>query len=119
MKVVDEGNILRVRDSFSATPGSRKPHEGEFSGEEFRISVLLPAVVSAINSKTPLVVDLDGTAGYGTSFLEEAFGGLIRDDRIDYNSLKKILSIKSDEESYLKEDIQSYLKDAYEAQLST
>ena len=36
-----------------------------------------------------LIVDLDGTAGLGTSFLEESFGGLIRRDHINYNILKQ------------------------------
>ena len=26
-----------------------------------------------------IIINLDGTAGYATSFLEEAFGGLVRD----------------------------------------
>ena len=38
-----------------------------------------------------LIVDLDGTAGLGTSFLEESFGGLIRRDHINYNILKQTL----------------------------
>ena len=37
MKVANKvTQVLVVRDDFSPTPGARKPHEGEFSGEDFR-----------------------------------------------------------------------------------
>ena len=59
-----------------------------------------------------LFIDLDGTAGYGTSFLEEAFGGLIREDRFSYDVITSTVEYKSDEEEYLIEDTQAYLKEA-------
>ena len=114
MKVANKvTQVLVVRDDFSPTPGARKPHEGEFSGEDFRLKVLLPAVLSAIENRQVLIVDMDGTAGFGTSFLEEAFGGLIRINGINYHSLIEILKIKSDEEGLLSDDIYRYIEDAY------
>lgn len=103
---------LRVADDFSATPGSRYEREGEFSGEVFRRSVLLPQLRSAMASGQKLLIDLDGTAGYGTSFLEEAFGGLVRTDGISSEQLHATLEFKSLEEDYLIEDIWSYIDDA-------
>lgn len=103
-----------VARDFSRTPGPRYINEGDFSGQLFREQFLLPIVREAISSKSMLRVDLDGTAGYGTSFLEEAFGGLVRENHIPLNDLLPILDIKSDEEDYLVEDITGYLKDASE-----
>lgn len=57
---------------------------------------------------------LDGTAGLGTSFLEESFGGLIRRDHINYNILKQTLIIISDEDPDYKEEVDNYIEDAYE-----
>lgn len=103
---------LKVRDDFSRTPGPRLEIEGDFSGEEFRKIFLLPKLQQAIASDCKLVIDLDGTAGYGTSFLEEAFGGLIREDGINYNTIKSHIALISTEEEYLMEDIEQYLNDA-------
>lgn len=103
---------LIVAEHFSRTPGSRYEREGEFSGEVFRRQVLLPRVREALAAHERLIVDLDGTAGYGTSFLEEAFGGLVREDNISAPTLKAVLQFKSDEEDYLAEDIWSYIEQA-------
>jgi hypothetical protein len=103
---------LRVAEQFSSTPGSRYESEGDFSGEVFRRDVLLPRLRDAIASHRRLLIDLDGTAGYGTSFLEEAFGGLVRENHVSAAQLRAVLDLKSDEEDYLVEDIWAYIDDA-------
>jgi hypothetical protein len=103
---------LRVWEEFSSTPGPRYPNEGKFCGQDFREKVLLPALQAAINNNYTLVVDLDQTAGYGTSFLEESFGGLIRNNQLKIDDINKHLRIKSDDEPELKDEIDKYLKDA-------
>ena len=67
--------IVRVLD-FTEFPGPRHETIGKFSGERFREEVLLETIRE--HGISQMAVDLDGTAGYGSSFLEEAFGGLIR-----------------------------------------
>lgn len=69
---------IRVRD-FAQSPGGRFADQGPSSGEDFRETVLVPALRGAIASGEALIVELDGTSGYGSSFLEEAFGGLVRE----------------------------------------
>ena len=65
---------------FSITPGSRYKEEGKkaHSGEEFREECLEPKFYEAEKNDVNLIVNLDGTIGYGTSWLEEVFGGLAR-----------------------------------------
>lgn len=104
--------ILVVLTDFSPTPGPRKIVEGKFSGEEFRQSYLEPKLKEAIEKQTKLFIDLDGTAGYGTSFLEESFGGLIRVNKYSYEEILSHIELKSEEESYLIDDIMWYLEDA-------
>jgi len=106
--------ILKISKEFSRTPGPRYLREGDFSGELFRNSLLVPAISQAIKDNYILKIDLDGTAGYGTSFLEESFGGLIRENHLDYNAILKHVEFISQEESYLTEDILEYLGDANE-----
>ena len=111
MKVVNRLS-LAVETDFSPNPGPRYKDEGDFSGEIFRYSVLEPKLKQAIDENTQLFIDLDGTAGYGTSFLEEAFGGLIRVNGYEYQTILDHIDLKSEEEEYLIEDIEEYLKDA-------
>jgi len=103
--------VIRVKD-FSITPGSRYIDEGDFSGEEYREKVLEPIFEKALKSKIKITIDLDGTIGYGTSWLEEVFGGLAR--KYGVGKVMELLDFKSDEEPYLIHDIKEYIKNAME-----
>ncbi|WKW47294.1 DUF4325 domain-containing protein [Myroides sp. JBRI-B21084] len=102
--------IIRVR-KFSITPGSRYKDEGPHSGEEFREKFLEVEFKKALAKKVKLIVDLDGTIGYGTSWLEEVFGGLVRSG-FKASDVEKYLDFISNEEPYLIEDIQEYIANA-------
>lgn len=103
---------ISIANDFSVTPGPRLKKEGSFSGEAFRESILVPRINEALHSNEKLEINLDGTAGYGTSFLEEAFGGLIRKGHFLYSSISNLIIIITDEEPYLKEDITHYMSHA-------
>ncbi len=105
---------IKILTDFSYTPGPRYIREGKDSGEEFRNTLLLIAIKKAIEDDEILTVDLDGTAGYGRSFFEESFGGLIRIEGLDYKSIDSHLNIISDEEPEWKTKIAAYLKKAYD-----
>jgi|SRR5436853_3076047 len=99
-----------VAKDFSETPGPRAMGE-DFSGEKFKENVLRPGFLRAItDDNTILFVDLDGTEGYATSFLEAAFGGLARE--FGSQKVRDHLRLKSDEEPYLVEEILRYIDDA-------
>lgn len=103
---------IKISKDFSPSPGPRYIDEGDYSGELFRKDYLSPIVIKAIENNQSLVVDLDGTAGYGTSFLEESFGGLIREEKLDFETLKRLIQFISNEEPYLIDDIIEYMNDA-------
>lgn len=65
---------ISIAKEFSVYPGGRTEEDGPHSGKEFREKFLLPI----FNTNEPVIIDFDGTRGYGSSFLEEAFGGLVR-----------------------------------------
>ena len=100
---------INIAREYSKTPGGRYIKEGKYSGEDFRERFLKPRYLEAQESDDILIVNLDGGYGYGSSFLEEAFGGLIR-------SLKNVdlerIRIVSEEEPQLSEDIKKYMSDA-------
>lgn len=101
---------ISIARDYSKTPGGRFKKEGSFSGEDFRESVLLPAYKMAKEKDEILEVNLDGGYGYGSSFLEEAFGGLVR--QIRSNDVIKRIIIISNEEPRLLDDIKEYMEDA-------
>jgi hypothetical protein len=103
---------LKISSEFARAPGPRHISEGKHSGELFRKKHLLPQLEKALESNVLLEVDLDGTAGYGTSFLEESFGGLIREDGYSYKDLKQTMRFKSIEEPALLDEIDEYMQDA-------
>ena len=104
--------LLKVSTEFSDIPGPRYIREGLYSGEEFREKILLPRLKDIINTEDILEIDLDGTQGYGTSFLEEAFGGLIRENHLSLSDISSHIKFVSEEEPYLVDDIMEYLRDA-------
>lgn len=60
---------------FTRMPGGRYREGGHKSGEEFREDYLSPA----LREHGKIVVDLDRVRGIPPSFVEEAFGGLVRE----------------------------------------
>lgn len=104
--------LLVVAKEFSSTPGFRTKEEGPFPAVDFRDNLLYPRLKDAIENNDILMVDLDGSAGYGTSFLEEAFGGLIRECKLSYQDIKAHLQLKSDDDPSYIDEINGYLYDA-------
>lgn len=109
--------LIDLAKQFSAYPSGRVPADGSFYGEKFREEFLVPALdeikdlgeVSAV-----LTVDIDGVRSFGSSFLEEAFGGLIRNTKHDPAWAARVLKIKCTQD-HLKmyhDSIEVYVQDA-------
>ena len=89
---------LSVARQFTEFPGGRSRRISEFSGEQFREEFLEPAVKSG----EEVIVELDGVVGYGSSFLEEVFGGIVRAMKwLNRDQVNKHLKIISSRESWL------------------
>lgn len=114
---------ITVAKDFTRLPGVRTPGEGDNSGEVFLRDHLYPKFVEATKAGVMLIVNLDGTAGYATSFLEAAFGGLIRGDETfgipptDIAQVRKTLQIVSSDK-YLQEEITEYMLEASENEMA-
>lgn len=65
---------IQIGRDYSNAPAGRYRSDGPYSGERFRDDILLPSMAQ----EDVVEVDLSGVAGYGSSFLEEVFGGLVR-----------------------------------------
>lgn len=98
---------INIAKDFSRYPSGRFKINGSTSGEEFREVFLEPEIQQGHS----IVVELDGTIGYGSSFLEEAFGGLVRKLRIPGVNLLKLITLESQDKSLISE-IEDYIKQA-------
>lgn len=107
--------IIKIAEVYTDTPGARYESQGPFSGERFRDEILYPKFIDWLDSGDTLTVDLDGGYGYGSSFLEETFGGLVRKLRREQNGnyikVKDIKIISNDNRKWI-DKIPGYIKDA-------
>ena len=106
--------ILNIPKDFSRSPGARYPSEGDDSGQEFREKLLSPKVKEAIDAGVQLKVILDVSAGYSTSFIEESFGGLVREGKYTLEQLRNTLILVSEEDPSYIDDIQRYMQNAWD-----
>lgn len=104
--------IMKVAKDFTESPGTRYAKDGKFSGEEFREKLLKPKYKEALKAKEKLIVNLDGGYGYPTSFLEEAFGGLVREKVDSKDNLLSNIQIISEDDPALVNEIRDYIKKA-------
>lgn len=75
---------INVVKDFNKKPYGRYPEDGDGCGVNFRRQKLVPA----LKSHDQVHVTLDGYNRYGRSFLDEAFGGLIREEGFTLEELK-------------------------------
>lgn len=64
---------INIAKQFTMTPGARLYSDGEKSGQEFFDLLLRNSFLEAVAQNVKLKVILDGTEGYPSSFLNEAF----------------------------------------------
>lgn len=89
--------LINVIKDFSPTPYGRYnddcPECHLTSGQAFRENKL----AKALKENDKVIVDLTGRNRYGRSFLDEAFGGLIRKEGFTKADLEKKLVCKHDD----------------------
>lgn len=104
-------HVVDMKD-FSKAPFGRYSGDGTVNGEAFRRKHLTKYFLNPTVDK--VVVKLDSvTPGYeyGSSFLEEAFGGLVRVDHLRSRDVLRKLEVQTVNTDYIME-IKSYIVDA-------
>ena len=81
---------------FSQRPGPRYISQGKDSGEKFFNECLRPWFFDALEKGARLKVVLDGTDGYLSSFIDEAFGRLVYE--FGAQKVKDTLIVESSQE---------------------
>lgn len=81
--------VISVVKDFGDKPyGRYMDSNNKLSGERFRKEVLAPA----LREHLYVHVELDGYNRYGRSFLDEAFGGLIREEGFTWEDINQRLT---------------------------
>ncbi len=106
---------INIVKEYTDKPGARYESQGSNSGEKFRDTILYPRFLEALEKNESLIVNLDGGYGYGSSFLEESFGGLVRrlkkENNNNYTKVLEIVIISNDNKTWL-EKIKGYITEA-------
>lgn len=110
MLVAEMAKMVRidVANDFSPKPFGRYPVHGRFNGQRFRVDFLESPL---LNGDT-LFVDIDGVAALSSSFLDEAFAGLVRQGIVPAEQFFTRVTIKSDRDPSYIDDIRLYVSEA-------
>ncbi|MCJ2086949.1 STAS-like domain-containing protein [Methylobacterium sp. E-005] len=88
------GATISIARNFSRYPSGRFRSDGPHNGQKFREEVLAPAMREVLRKSGKVTIILDDVAGLPASFLEEAFGGLVRSG-FDKNEILSHLNIET------------------------
>lgn len=101
---------INIARDYSDFPAGRYKEDDHHSGDKFRDEFLIPN----LEKKKKVIIDFNGVYACLPSFLEEAFGGLIRKG-IPKDVIDKYLSFADTDEQKYKDYIsviKRYIKDA-------
>ena len=102
----NDSYIISICSDFSKFPGGRYDSDGPNNAQRFKREVLLPA----LDQYEFIEIDFEGIAGVGSSFLEETFGGLIRDNGFSADEIYRRIKFKTRQGRI--DEIKSYIDDA-------
>ena len=98
---------INIAKEFSRYPAGRYESDGDYNGEKFRTNFL----VEPLKQKAHIKIIFDGARGYGSSFLEEAFGGLVR-LKFSKDEILETFDFISSDDPTLPSEIIGYINDA-------
>lgn len=96
---------VNVARDFSRFLAGRYKTHGHISGEEFRERFIVPHLKKGEKVR----IEFDGVRGYTSAFLEEAFGGAVRETALPSEHVLSLIEIISDDLSLIQE-IEEYLR---------
>ncbi|MCV9908311.1 STAS-like domain-containing protein [Brucella sp. HL-2] len=88
--------MIDLAKDYSKYPAGRFHSDGTYNGEDFRKDILAPMLekLKKANIEEKLIIDIDGVRVFGSSFIEEAFGGLIRLGHYTSQELQNLIEVR-------------------------
>ncbi len=102
---MDATRLLSVAKDFSQFPAGRSVSDGPRSGEEFCDKHLVPA----LHACEHVTVEMDGTMGYGSSWLEGAFARLVRHHRFTAAELRRRMTVQYVNDPSIEDEVWMYI----------
>lgn len=103
--------VINVANDFYPRPAGRYEKDGAYNGERFRKQFLVPKLKSLSKSEQ-IIIDFQGVTMAGSSFLEEAFGGLVREEGFNKDFLLNAIDVRSPR-AIIKTRIETYINEAH------
>jgi hypothetical protein len=105
---------IDIAREFSPYPSGRTEQDGDANGKKFRERFLVPAlrrVLANSASNEKLILDIDGVRTFGSSFLDEAIGGIVRNGDFPRDRLRSAVRVHCTRPylMFFKDEIESYL----------
>lgn len=88
-------NIFRIANDFHKRPSGRYKTDGEYSAEHLR-KIIIDKLKS---SDEKLFINISGLSMFSSPFIDECFGGMIRNNLICKDELLQQIEFISDEYS--------------------
>lgn len=88
--------VINIATDYSRFPGGRYPEDGSGNGTDFREHFLVPV----LEGKQHATIVLDGAVGYPSSFLDEAFAGLVRVKGFSADQVLKAFDFKAEQPAF-------------------
>jgi len=113
-KAMKDKKEINIGKSFSKVPSGRFWTDGDYSGEAFREETLLPIIRSLSENETVDIILDDGVEGYGSSFLTEAFAGIVKYGYMDSNELLRKINLIANKVDFIffRDKAITYIKQA-------
>jgi len=100
--------MIDIAKDYARYPLGRYLTDGPNSGERLRVEVLEPA----LRQHQRVTVILDGDIGYASSFIDEAFGGLVRNHNFLACELERKLTVEAKSNHLLVAEVWASIRDA-------
>jgi len=106
--------ILNIGRDFGRDPTGRSHHNGPLNGKVFRERYLKPAILDLGPGEKLMIILDDGVEGYGSSFLSEGFGGMVKCGYKKSDELLRLLEFKYNDPDFMffEKRIISYIKES-------
>lgn len=88
-------NVFRIANDFYKRPSGRYKTDGKYTAEHLR-EIIIDKLKS---SDEKLFIDISGLSMFSSPFIDECFGGMIRNNLISKDELLKRIEFISDEYS--------------------
>lgn len=101
-------SLIYLAREWSPLPAGRNINENEYNGQDFRTKFLEPS----LKEFDVVTVDIEGVIHMTSSFMEEAFAGLVRERVIEPGEFERRVKIVAESNGFFAFEIKKYVSEA-------